>query len=305
MPSLIRNTIQRFNPMEKIGFIGKGLEFAFTNPVGIAGTTLLGGGADNFMKTLKPQPLAKRINMGEAIGDNFENLNKIGSAGMSNKTLGDLLRDKLAAKKCAKPQETERKSVSTGKVTSVKMGSADIDFVDRLIAGLTDAKSTKTAAIAAGGGRMAGLFGGAAMPNVITALNAIGLGSIGAMGASHLYGKAKDAVKKELAYHQMFEEFPELSEMPRAQVDKYWGVLNDFAPKLTTNPLVAGQFISNMASYGMRGIDHNVVGQLAQISGAISQGSGETEALRALVGLGHKGFDNTFEGLAELPRAIP
>jgi hypothetical protein len=286
--------------LKKANIVERGLNFAFANPIGIAATSLLGGGTESFMKTLRPQPLSKRINVGETLGNDFENLNKIGSTTMATKTFGDVLRAKLAAKDCAapKPEVKSQKKVK-GKTTSVKIAAADLTFIDQLISGLDTIKSEKTAGIS-GPGAMKGLLGSVGMPSVINALNALGLGSIGAMGVSHLYGQAKDAVKKELSYNQMFEEFPELSEMPRSQVDKYWGVLNDFAPKLTTNPLVAGQFISNMASYGMRGIDHNVVGQLAQISGQIDQSSGGMEALRALVGLGQKGFDNSFESLSNI-----
>ena len=106
------------------------------------------------------------------------------------------------------------------------------------------------------------------------------LTGVGVAAANSLVDRGADAVKKNTSYKQMFEEFPELAEMPRTQVDKYWKVLDDFAPKLTTNPLVAGQFISNMASYGMRGIDHNVVGQLAKIENdLVSDRSGMEQAL--------------------------
>lgn len=101
------------------------------------------------------------------------------------------------------------------------------------------------------------------------ALDAVGLLGLVGMGATALssgYNAIKDKVKSHNSYKQMFEEFPELQDAPRRQVDKYWGILEDYAPKLTTNPLVAGQFVSNMMQYGLRGVDHNTVGQLASIS---------------------------------------
>jgi hypothetical protein len=95
-----------------------------------------------------------------------------------------------------------------------------------------------------------------------------GLGASGAYAASHVYGKVSDAIKSYMSYEQMFEEFPNLKEIPRTTVDKYWGVLMDYAPKLTINPLVAGQFIENMATYGMKGVDYNVAKELINIQNA-------------------------------------
>lgn len=101
------------------------------------------------------------------------------------------------------------------------------------------------------------------------ALDVAGLLGIAGMGTTLIssgYNFLKDKVKSHNSYKQMFNEFPELKDAPRQQVDKYWQILDDFAPKLTTNPLVAGQFVSNMMQYGMRGVDHNTIGQLASIS---------------------------------------
>lgn len=106
-------------------------------------------------------------------------------------------------------------------------------------------------------------------PVLRTALDMAGLLGLAGMGTSLVstgYNALKDKVKSHNSYKQMFNEFPELQDAPRQQVDKYWQILDDFAPKLTTNPLVAGQFVSNMMQYGMRGVDHNTVGQLAAIS---------------------------------------
>lgn len=120
------------------------------------------------------------------------------------------------------------------------------------------------------------------------------LTGVGVAGLNSVVDRGSDAVKKHNSYKQMFDEFPELNEMPRTQVDKYWTVLENFAPKLTTNPLVAGQFISNMASYGMHGIDHNVVGQLAKIENDLtSERSGVEQAL--LKNISNKAFENALD----------
>lgn len=108
-----------------------------------------------------------------------------------------------------------------------------------------------------------------ASPLLRGALDAVGLLGLAGMGATAIgagYSAIKDKVKAHNSYKQMFNEFPELQDAPRQQIDKYWGILEDYAPKLTTNPLVAGQFVSNMMQYGLRGVDHNTVGQLASIS---------------------------------------
>ncbi len=287
--------------MKKMGFVDKLFGWAFTHPVGIAASSLaMGGGTDMKESLMNSKPLSRITPPTEQFENDFNTLNnKIGSTKMP-KTLLDVIRERRAkvagcAKGPAKPAAPQSKQnvKSESSTKTMKVGSADVTLANQLVDNLNN---VKTAGV---GGRLAGLLGSEGMPSVISALNMLGLGTIGAMGASTLYGTAKDAVKKELAYHQMFEEFPELAEMPRTQVDKYWSVLDDFAPKLTTNPLVAGQFISNMASYGMRGIDHNVVGQLAQISGHINQGSGGLETMKALAGLGTKAYDNDFNALTD------
>ena len=120
------------------------------------------------------------------------------------------------------------------------------------------------------------------------------LTGVGVAGLNSVIDRGSDAIKQHNSYKQMFNEFPELNEMPRTQVDKYWTVLENFAPKLTTNPLVAGQFISNMASYGMHGIDHNVVGQLAKIENDLTSGrSGMEQAL--VKNISNKAFEDALD----------
>ena len=177
-----------------------------------------------------------------------------------------------------------------------KISSADLKFVDDMIKNVPP--MSKTAANT--GGLLRGMLRSPLMQEAMPWVNALALGTIGVSAGSALYDKAKDAVKKHLSYNAMFEEFPELNEMPRTQVDKYWNVLNDFAPKLTTNPLVAGQFISNMASYGMRGVDHNVVGQLAKIQGDIRNSSGIGTTVGMLNDLGVEGFKQGYNAMTNV-----
>lgn len=101
----------------------------------------------------------------------------------------------------------------------------------------------------------------------LTGLAGLGVTTAGLAGS--MFNKVSDSIKRRMAYSQMFEQFPELKEVPKDKVDGYWGVLEQFSPKLTTNPLVAGQFVSNMVNYGMEGIDHNTVGLLAKTEGDI------------------------------------
>lgn len=188
------------------------------------------------------------------------------------------------------------------KITMEKISSADLKFVDALITNMPKRNGmTKTAAPSTHtGGLLKSMLESSAMRNAMPIVNALALGTIGLSAGSAIYDKVKDAVKQNLAYKAMFEEFPELNDMPRTQVDKYWGVLNDFAPKLTTNPLVAGQFISNMASYGMRGIDHNVVGQLAKIQGDLRNSTGLTNSLGVLSNVATKGYEEAFSTMADM-----
>lgn len=134
------------------------------------------------------------------------------------------------------------------------------------------------------------LLGGGA-----SALQLLGLGTIGALGVGQAVGKTKDFIKSQATYSQMFEEFPELAVQPRKEVDKYWKVLSDFSPKLTTNPLVAGQFISNMIDYGMKGVDHNVISQLVGIDKDIQSSSPGKELYKGMLGMGNIAYKYDLE----------
>lgn len=186
------------------------------------------------------------------------------------------------------------------KTSMEKISSADLAFVDNLIANMPKNNGMCKTAGAPAGGLLKGMLESPMMRNAMPIVNALALGTIGLSAGSAIYDKVKDTVKQNLAYKAMFDEFPELQEMPRTQVDKYWGVLKDFAPKLTTNPLVAGQFISNMASYGMRGIDHNVVGQLAKIQGDLRDSSGLNSSLNVMSNIAKSGFENSFSEMTNM-----
>ncbi|MBP5594682.1 MAG: hypothetical protein J6Y02_04810 [Pseudobutyrivibrio sp.] len=188
------------------------------------------------------------------------------------------------------------------KRTMEKVSSADLKFIDDLISGMSSFETEKTAASTAqAGGLLKGMLNNSITQNAMPIMSALALGTIGLSAGSAVYDKIRDAVKQHMSYKAMFDEFPELNEMPRTQVDKYWGVLNDFAPKLTTNPLVAGQFISNMASYGMRGIDHNIVGQLAKIQGDLRNSTGLNTSLGVLSNIAKSGYDNVFDAMTDIP----
>lgn len=138
----------------------------------------------------------------------------------------------------------------------------DIQVFEKM-AGLT---SEKTAGAPIPPAKTRKIFDSPLLRNALDMAGLLSLVGIGSAAASSGYNFIKDKVKSHNSYKQMFNEFPELKDAPRQQVDKYWQILDDFAPKLTTNPLVAGQFVSNMMQYGMRGVDHNTIGQLASIS---------------------------------------
>ena len=182
------------------------------------------------------------------------------------RTLKDVLIEKIAAAKA--PME-KRASLP------FSIGDADVEFFTKIAAAPREKQAGWLTEAAQ-----------SAMPTIQTA----GLGLMGASVASGLYDRASDYLKRNAAYDQMFQEFPALNEVPREQVDKFWNVLNDFAPKLTTNPLVAGQFVENMLNYGIKGVDHNVAGQLLQTE-AHAQNAGGRNLNDLISMLGKSSFD--------------
>lgn len=258
----------------------------------------LGSGMSNLSKALAPKSMVRAPKVrpfNPQFTQGFSVNTKIGEAipEMTKESGIDLLQKVIHEMNASKPGT---------KTASVQ--DADIKFVDGLISGMD-----KTAAVRGLPTMLTKLFSekalNTALPISMLAMSGLGLGGTAMMAGKSAYDSVKDAVKSHMSYKQMFKEFPELEEMPRAQVDKYWGVLNDFAPKLTTNPLVAGQFISNMASFGMRGIDHNVVGQLAQISGNIANARGESDMAKTLSGLGSNAFKGGLEMMSNADAPTP
>lgn len=220
------------------------------------------------------------------IGNSFSAPSMLKGQGTSNMTLHNELATNLNKTAERKPK-------------MIKVSSADLAFVDSLISGLNTTEKTA----ANKGGLLGDFLNSEGLRDIMPALGAMSIGAVGLNAGAALYDKAKDAVKKSMSYKEMFEEFPELNDMPRTQVDKYWNVLNDFAPKLTTNPLVAGQFISNMASYGMRGIDHNVIGQLAKIEGDLRNSSGFSDALGTINSMSSKMVPNIMDDMTSIDPA--
>jgi len=99
------------------------------------------------------------------------------------------------------------------------------------------------------------LIGGALREFVRPAMQAVlyGLGA-GAL-ASTMYDKYQDYKSTQNTYTEMFERFPELAEIDTQRIDDYWGLMSQYAPSMTHNPLVAGQFIKNMNDYDLKGVD--------------------------------------------------
>jgi len=105
---------------------------------------------------------------------------------------------------------------------------------------------------AAGGGTfLGGMLKEVAKPSLQTVLFGLGAGAL----ASNLYSRYQDNAKSEAAYKDMFVKFPELQEVDQNKINDYWGLMQEYAPSMTRNPLVAGQFIKNMVDYNLKGVD--------------------------------------------------
>ena len=104
-------------------------------------------------------------------------------------------------------------------------------------------------------------------PGMQTALYGLAAGVLG----NTLYEKHQDVKRSEQAYKEMFERFPELNELESNKIDDYWGLMNQYAPSMTRNPLVAGQFIKNMADYNLRGVDFPTLKSILDVEAAASK----------------------------------
>lgn len=98
-------------------------------------------------------------------------------------------------------------------------------------------------------------------PAAQTLMYGLGAGLLG----SKLYDRYQGRGLAQRTYKEMFERFPELNNIDRQTVDDYWRIMSQYAPAMTKNPLVAGQFIKNMADYGYKGIDFPTLKSLIDI----------------------------------------
>jgi hypothetical protein len=191
-----------------------------------------------------------------------------------------------------------RKQAQSG----VTVDKTDVDFVTKVAERISQdfvkkSEMTKTAfdisqilgEVRDKGPKFIGGLGSAMMP----ALQVGSMATVGALGLGALYDRINNSMKSSAAYDQMFEEFPELAQAPREQIDKYWGVLQDFAPILTKNPLVAGQFISNMVNYGMKGVDHATANMLLDIQSKSRNAAGLGDTLSMLKDIARPSFEST------------
>lgn len=104
-------------------------------------------------------------------------------------------------------------------------------------------------------------------PGLQTILYGLGAGVIG----NHLYGQYQKGQDTQRAYTEMFERFPELNEIDTQRIDDYWGLMSQYAPAMTRNPLVAGQFIKNMNDYNLKGVDFPTLKSILDIETAASK----------------------------------
>ncbi len=104
---------------------------------------------------------------------------------------------------------------------------------------------------AAVGGESLSILRDVVRPGMQTVLYGLGAGAL----ASTLYDKYQEGRDIQNAYSEMFERFPELQSVDPQRVDDYWGLMSQYAPSMTRNPLVAGQFIKNMNDYNLKGVD--------------------------------------------------
>lgn len=115
-----------------------------------------------------------------------------------------------------------------------------------------------------------------AKPALQTAMYGLGAGLLGNV----VYNQYKDYSQSKNAYKEMFERFPELKEVDRKKIDDYWTIMDQYAPSMTLNPLVAGQFIKNMVDYNMQGIDFPTLKSIMDIQHLKDKGL--TDNLRAI-----------------------
>jgi len=258
-----------------LGRAGKGIDWMFSS---LKGNAIMGGiGATlGALEALAPKASIKSApGLRSPESFKFGALNQTTVEKRAMRSLKDVLVNKIRDAKMSK-------TASVRANLGVNVDNEDVKFFSKLASEYSSTEKTAGAAPTSWMNELAA--------NAIPGLQVAGLGLLGGTMASGLYDKASEAYKRSAAYEQMFEEFPQLKEVPRETVDKYWGVLNDYAPKLTINPLVAGQFVENMLNYGVRGIDHNVASQLMEAENRGRSSSGASDLSKMIASLGTEGF---------------
>jgi len=125
---------------------------------------------------------------------------------------------------------------------------------------------------------------------------------IGVLGASGLAAVGQDIIagiqmsaQQKNAYAEMFKKVPQLKEYPKDEVDDYYEVVKQFAPKMATNPLVAGNLVNKMVQYG--GVDSALISELSKATKDIMQATTPGEGAGAIF---HKGL----AGMASIPSSL-
>lgn len=289
------------------GAPGKLFDWSFSNPVGIGASLLLLGGAEPLTEAFNRKPMAKAgpgIKMPQSMKYAEQNgrtamnplktmINKIANSApqpKQTKTVADWLLQKMAS-----ANEPVAK-------LPFKVSAQDREFLTKVASDLGIEKKAIDLtgvldAIGAGGKKVLGMLPGTkemgdlgrwAARAAVPAAALGGLGYMGAAGAGALYDKVSDAIKRYNSYNQMFEEVPTLNEYPREVVDKYWGLLMDFAPKLAINPIVAGQFIQNTIDMGNQSVNYVLAKDLIGTQNLAQTGSGMDNIHRMMLGLGQE-----------------
>ena len=104
-------------------------------------------------------------------------------------------------------------------------------------------------------------------PGMQSILYGLGAGAL----ASTMYDKYQDSQRTQEAYKEMFNRFPELQDTDPAKIDDYWGLMSQYSPSMTRNPLVAGQFIKNMVEYDLKGVDFPTLKSIIDIDTAANK----------------------------------
>ena len=101
-------------------------------------------------------------------------------------------------------------------------------------------------------------------PTLGVVASAIGAGAL----AKHYYDQYQQGKNAEQVYKEMFNKFPSLADADQAKVNDYWGVMQQYAPTMTQNPIVAGQFIKNIIDFGVEGVDHPTLKSILDVQAA-------------------------------------